>query len=48
VYNYTNRNVEFLKSKLPQFGNHEKQKILSGFKSFPVMKLNVESRGYDS
>ena len=33
--------VTFLKDKLPQFGLDEKEKILSGFKSFPVMKLNV-------
>lgn len=38
---FQNKLVSFLKDKLPQFGAHEKEKILSGFKSFPVMKMSV-------
>ena len=33
---------------MPQWGATEKSKILEGFRSHPVMKMNVESRGYDS
>ena len=33
---------------MPAWDQEMKEKIVSGFKSHPVMKMNVESRGYDS
>lgn len=33
--------ISFLKEKLPHFDSTVKEKILSGFRSFPVIKMNV-------
>jgi hypothetical protein len=33
---------------MPQWGQNEKDKVLEGFRSHPVMRISVESKGYDS